>query len=179
MALYGCPQERVPPPHRHSVFSIPKILRRYFLFDRKLLADLSRCAWESLKVLLQEAVGTPCRKVSPYPAPRAIVAIQTFSDVLGFNPHGQSLVTDGFFYDMTLLSLNSGLRFGGIASLTWQDVDLERGTLTIRDAKAGSRYAFLTEQAQEMLKNRSQCKRRGKGLKPGIEDQVQMTPVTL
>ena len=26
-------------PHRHFVFSIPKILRRYFLYDRKLLAD--------------------------------------------------------------------------------------------------------------------------------------------
>jgi hypothetical protein len=42
-------------PHRHFVFSIPKILRRYFLYDRKLLADLGRCAWESLKVFLQDA----------------------------------------------------------------------------------------------------------------------------
>ncbi len=32
-------------PHRHFVFSIPKILRRYFLYDRKLLAALSRSAW--------------------------------------------------------------------------------------------------------------------------------------
>ena len=32
-------------PHRHFVFGIPKILRRYFLYDRKLLADLSRSAW--------------------------------------------------------------------------------------------------------------------------------------
>ena len=36
-------------PHRHFVFSIPKILRRYFLYDRKLLPKLSRCAWETLK----------------------------------------------------------------------------------------------------------------------------------
>jgi len=43
-------------PHRHFVFSIPKILRRYFLYDRKLLAALSRCAWESLKVFLQHSV---------------------------------------------------------------------------------------------------------------------------
>lgn len=55
------------------------------------------------------------------------------------------------FHDMTLLSLNCRLRFGEIASLTWQDVDIERGVLTIRDAKAVSRYAFLTEQAAEML----------------------------
>lgn len=42
--------------HRHFVFSMPKILRRYFLYDRKLLADLSRYAWEFLKVFLHEAV---------------------------------------------------------------------------------------------------------------------------
>lgn len=59
-------------------------------------------------------------------------------------------------HDMTLLSLNCGLRFGEIASLTWQDVSLDRGTLTIRDAKAGSRYAFLTDQATAMLKSRSE-----------------------
>jgi len=33
-------------PHRHFVFSIPKTLRRYFLYDRSLLSKLSRCAWE-------------------------------------------------------------------------------------------------------------------------------------
>jgi hypothetical protein len=36
-------------PHRHVVLSIPKILRRYFLYDRKLLSDLNRCGWEVLK----------------------------------------------------------------------------------------------------------------------------------
>ncbi|HPQ44238.1 MAG TPA: tyrosine-type recombinase/integrase [Syntrophales bacterium] len=61
-------------------------------------------------------------------------------------------------HDMTLLSLHCGLRFGEIASLTWQDVDLERETLTIRDAKAGSDYSFLTKQTAEMLKSRPQGK---------------------
>lgn len=61
-------------------------------------------------------------------------------------------------YDMTVLSLFAGLRFGEIASLTWQDLDLIKGVLTIRDAKAGSRYAFLTKQAMEMLKSRTQGK---------------------
>jgi len=59
-------------------------------------------------------------------------------------------------HDMTLLSLHAGLRFGEIASLTWQDVDTTKGVLTIRDAKAGSRYAFLTEQAAAMLKSRAE-----------------------
>ena len=61
-------------------------------------------------------------------------------------------------HDITLLSLHTGLRFGEIASLTWQDVDLERSVLTIRDAKAGSRYAFLTEQTVEMFRSRIQTK---------------------
>ena len=61
-------------------------------------------------------------------------------------------------HDMSLLSLNCGLRFGEIASLTWQDVDLTKGTLTIRDAKGGSRYAFLTEQAAAMLSTRTKGK---------------------
>ncbi|MCL5070372.1 MAG: hypothetical protein M1308_05680 [Actinobacteria bacterium] len=32
--------------HRHFVFSIPKIMRIYFLFDRALLKELSKIAWE-------------------------------------------------------------------------------------------------------------------------------------
>jgi integrase len=61
-------------------------------------------------------------------------------------------------HDMALLALHVGLRFGEIASLTWQDVDLSKSVLTIRDAKAGSRYAFLTPQSADMLKNRTQDK---------------------
>ena len=37
-------------PHRHFVFSIPKILRRNFLYARGLLLELSRCIWEMLKI---------------------------------------------------------------------------------------------------------------------------------
>ena len=79
-------------PHRHFVFSIPKILRRYFLYDRKLLAALSRCAWESLKGFIQDAVP------ENDPIPGAVIAMQTFGDFLGFNPHCHILVTDGCFY---------------------------------------------------------------------------------
>jgi hypothetical protein len=37
-------------PHRHFVFSIPKILLHYFLYDRLLPSELRRCAWEALTV---------------------------------------------------------------------------------------------------------------------------------
>jgi len=79
-------------PHRHFVFSIPKILRRYFLYDRKLLSDLSRCGWESLKVFFQETVPEDDA------APGAVIAIQSFGDFLGFNPHLHILCSDGCFY---------------------------------------------------------------------------------
>lgn len=79
-------------PHRHFIFSIPKILRRYFLYDRKLLSGLSRCAWESLKEFSQEAIPEEDA------VPGAAVAIQSFGDFLGFNPHCHILSTDGCFY---------------------------------------------------------------------------------
>jgi integrase len=61
-------------------------------------------------------------------------------------------------HDITLLSLHCGLRFGEIAALTWQDVDTKKGVLTIRDAKAGSRYAFMTDQATAIMKARQENK---------------------
>jgi hypothetical protein len=39
----------------HIVFSIPKLIRRCVLFDRKLLADASRIAWETLKEYMDPA----------------------------------------------------------------------------------------------------------------------------
>jgi hypothetical protein len=68
-------------PHRHFVFSTPKILRKYFLYDRKLLAELSRSAWRSLKIFLRAPVP------EKHSVPGAVIATQTFGDFLGFNPH--------------------------------------------------------------------------------------------
>ena len=79
-------------PHRHFVFSIPKILRRHFLYDRKLLSELSRCAWSALKVFFQE------NSLEKDAVPGAVIAIQSFGDFLGFNPHLHILITDGCFY---------------------------------------------------------------------------------
>jgi len=79
-------------PHRHFTFSLPKILRRYLLYDRKLLSELSRCAWDSLEVFL---LSFPPKQET---APGAVIAIQTFGDFMNFNPHCHVLCTDGGFY---------------------------------------------------------------------------------
>ena len=80
-------------PHRHFVFSIPKIIRIYFLFDRTLLKELSKIAWEVLGLYYKNAVSK--EKITP----AAISSIQTFGDFLGFNPHLHILCADGCFKD--------------------------------------------------------------------------------
>ena len=58
--------------------------------------------------------------------------------------------------DMALLSLHTGMRAGEIFGLTWADVDLDRGLLTLRDTKSGrTRHAFMTQAVKAMLSSRS------------------------
>jgi hypothetical protein len=45
---------------------------RYFLYDRKLLSDLSRCGWEALKAFYTNGVR------DSKAVPGAVIAIQTF-----------------------------------------------------------------------------------------------------
>jgi len=78
-------------PHRHFVFSIPKILRIYFLFNRNLLKELSRISWE----VVGDYYRSTCRKDEASPA--AVAVIQTFGDLLSFNPHMHILAADGCF----------------------------------------------------------------------------------
>jgi len=79
-------------PHRQWVFSIPKRLRIYFMFDRGLLTKLSRCAWKVLNLYLTQAVPYDDAKAG------AAVAVQSFGDFQNFHPHLHVLSTDGCFY---------------------------------------------------------------------------------
>ena len=45
-----------PIPHRHIVFSIPKRLRIYFRYERKLNSLLLRSAWHSIQGLYRSAI---------------------------------------------------------------------------------------------------------------------------
>jgi len=56
-------------PHRHFVFSIPKILRKYFLFNRKLLKELSKVSWDILKNYYQNT----CKRNDGTPAAVAVI----------------------------------------------------------------------------------------------------------
>jgi hypothetical protein len=82
-----------PVPHRQYVFSIPKILRKYFLYDRKLLGKLSQCAAKALtkffKISLHKKTGNP----------GVVIAIHTFGDYVRYHPHLHALVADGLFLE--------------------------------------------------------------------------------
>lgn len=78
-------------PHRHWVFSLPKCLRIYFMYDRSLLADLSQCAWKTLSAYLKASV------TADGAIPGAVIAVQTFGDFQNFHPHLHIIGTDGGF----------------------------------------------------------------------------------
>ena len=75
-------------PHRQVVFTIPKMLRIFFKFKRRLLGDLCRCALRALtryfEVLTESAL-----------TPGVIAAIQTFGDRINLHVHLHFLVTEG------------------------------------------------------------------------------------
>ena len=55
-------------------------------------------------------------------------------------------------YQIAMISLHAGLRFGEIAGLAWQDIDMGRGLFLLRDTKnAESRFAFMTEALKQEI----------------------------
>ena len=67
-------------PHRQVVFTIPKTLRIFFKFRRKLLGELCRSAVKTLTVYFEALTGEEL-------VPGIIVAVQTFGDRINFHPH--------------------------------------------------------------------------------------------
>jgi integrase len=62
---------------------------------------------------------------------------------------------DRGLYEISMLSLHCGFRAGEIFGLTWGDINLDEGTILIRDPKNNkNRFAFITEKIKEILRNR-------------------------
>ncbi len=77
----------LPYPHRHVVWSIPKRLRVYFRYDRKLIKHLYTAAWRAWRETMAEAL--------PGGQSAAVMALHTSGDLLNFHPHIHSLCLDG------------------------------------------------------------------------------------
>jgi len=68
-----------------------KIIRRYFLYDRKLLGKLSQCTTLYLTSFSRINLG---KKLG---IPGIALAIQTFGDYARWHPHVHALVANGLF----------------------------------------------------------------------------------
>ena len=68
---------------------MPKRLRLFFLYDRRLLGVLSRCAWSTVRDLYR--AGLQDRRA----VPGMVVSIQTYGDLANWQPHLHTLVTAG------------------------------------------------------------------------------------
>jgi len=75
-------------PHRQVVFIVPKRLRLFFKYDRRLLGDLCRAALRSLERYFEAVTGGLMTL-------GVVAAIQTFGDRINFHPHLHFLVTEG------------------------------------------------------------------------------------
>lgn len=63
-------------------------------------------------------------------------------------------------YDVVVLALSTGMRRNEIMTLTWDTVDLDRGTITIEDTKNGERrMAPLAGHALARMRERSRLRR--------------------
>jgi hypothetical protein len=78
-----------PVAHRQYVFTVPKLIRPFFAYRRSLLGGLCRIVAK----LLCEAY----RAAHPRSQPGFILFVQTFGDLVNFNPHVHALVADGVF----------------------------------------------------------------------------------
>jgi len=74
-------------PHVHQVFSIPKILRPRFKFNRALLDLLYHAAWDSWKELIDDAL--------PGCTPAIVMGLHSSGDLLAWHPHAHTLTLYG------------------------------------------------------------------------------------
>ena len=75
--------------HAQWVFTIPKMLRVYFLHHRELLGALSLAAYETVKELMLAAVGEKDFR------PGMVSVVQTFGEGAKFHPHVHALCSRG------------------------------------------------------------------------------------
>src|SRR5665647_3072160 len=80
-----------PVPHRHVVLTIPKRLRAYYLYRRRLLGEIARVAARTLTAAIRTLTGEPDL------AGGIVACLQTHGSRANWHPHLHLLVTDGGF----------------------------------------------------------------------------------
>ena len=80
-----------PVPHRHVVLAIPKRLRAYRLYRRRLLGDIARVAACTITAAIRTLMGEQDLSVG------IVACLQTHGSRANWDPHLHLLVTDGGF----------------------------------------------------------------------------------
>jgi ribosomal protein S27E len=75
-------------PHRQVVFTIPRMLRIFFKYKRRLLGSLCQAAVRALLKYFQVVTGAEL-------VPGVVACIQTFGDRINLHPHAHCLVSEG------------------------------------------------------------------------------------
>ena len=75
-------------PHRQVVFTIPRMLRIFFKYKRRLLGSLCQAAVQTLLKYFQAITGEEL-------VPGVVASIQTFGQKINLHPHIHCLVTEG------------------------------------------------------------------------------------
>jgi len=78
-----------PVPHRQYVFTVPRLLRPMFARRRALLGKLCN--------IVERLFARFCASARPGARPGIILFVQTFGDLINFNPHIHVLAADGAF----------------------------------------------------------------------------------
>ena len=79
-------------PYLQLVFTIPKMLRRAFLFDRSLYGELARAAYAAMREFFAAQFPALDR-----PVPAVIVGPQSFGSLLNAHPHAHAVSSLGVF----------------------------------------------------------------------------------
>jgi hypothetical protein len=75
-------------PHRQFVFTLPKLLRPFFKYDRNLFEEVSRIIFSIIHDFYSETVKTRIKT-------GVVVSYQSFGDLMRWNPHYHCLVLEG------------------------------------------------------------------------------------
>ncbi|MGB0335005.1 MAG: IS91 family transposase, partial [Opitutales bacterium] len=81
----------LPVPHRHWVFTLPRVLRNVFRKDPHRLTELCHLVTHTLQDWLREQAALPDGRAG------MVLAIHTFGDYLAYHPHIHCLATAGVF----------------------------------------------------------------------------------
>ncbi|MGB0333962.1 MAG: IS91 family transposase [Opitutales bacterium] len=92
----------LPVPHRHWVFTLPRILRNVFRKDPHRLTELCHLVADTLQDWLREQSAIPDGRVG------IVLAIHTFGEYLAYHPHIHCLATAGVFDSHHQFHLISG-----------------------------------------------------------------------